>query len=123
MHRIYTFYTDTHKDMYKDFFINTVPDSFSIRTLFMPQECKSGDFHADGWMKTMSRKVDYVIKSINEVISDGSEWFVHADCDIQFFGDFHDDIENELDGYDMVNMDDNMLCAGFFACRANEKHS
>ena len=121
MNRIYTFYTDTHKHMYDEYFMKSVPDSFRVRTLHMPQECESGNFHAEGWMKTMMRKVDYVVDSINEVIYDGTEWFVHADCDIQFFGDFHDDIESELDGFDMVNMDDNMLCAGFFACRANSK--
>jgi len=115
--KIYTFYTDSHEKLLNDFFLPSVPDSFETVVRHFPQECPSGSFHGDGWMHTMRRKVEYVIEAIKD--SMGS-WFIHADCDIQFFGDFHDDIKSELSDFDIVAMDDNMLCAGFFACRATE---
>jgi len=118
MTKMYTFYTDSHEVLYRDFFLPSVPESFEMVVEHFPQECPSGNFHGDGWMNTMTRKVDYVIRAIEENMND---WFIHADCDIQFFGDFRSDILNHLDGLDIVAMDDNMLCAGFFACRGSEK--
>lgn len=118
MTKIYTFYTDTHKKLYTNYFLPSVPDSFEVVVEHFPQECPSGNFHGDGWMNTMRRKVQYVIRAIEENMGG---WFIHSDCDIQFFGDFYEDIKKNLQGMDIVAMDDNMLCAGFFACRGSEK--
>lgn len=118
MTKIYTLYTETHKHMLEEYFLPSVPSSFEIVQREFPQECPTGAFHADGWMKTMTRKVEYIIESIQETMG---SWFIHSDCDIQFFEDFHDDIESHLGNLDMVGMDDNMLCAGFFASKSSPK--
>jgi hypothetical protein len=119
--KIYTFYTDTHKEMFEQYFVPSVPFNVPYISEYFPQECASGSFHADGWMKTMNRKVDYVIRSIQET---WGSWFIHSDCDVQFFpenGDLMADIETHLNEKDIVGMDDIMMCAGFFACRSNDK--
>ena len=64
----------------------------------------------------MTRKVDYVIKALDE--TDPFKWFIHADCDIQFFGDPKEDLLLELDQHDIAFQNDIVCaCAGFFICK------
>jgi len=120
--KIYTFYTDTHKELYDRFLLTfnrfRLGNSFDLVTKKFDQE-SSGNFMEEGWNKTMRKKVEYVLESIEETFGG---WFIHADCDIQFFADILPDMEPRIAKYDLVAQSDSgTLCAGFFACRSNER--
>jgi hypothetical protein len=118
--KIYTFYTDSHSDLFNNHFLPSVPDGMEVVEKKFPQEC-SGNFMDQGWMLTMGKKLDYITESIREC------WggvFVHSDCDVQFFGSFERDILEQLGGKDIVGqreLEANEMCCGFFICRANER--
>jgi hypothetical protein len=120
--KIYTFLTDSHRSLF-DIFIKNFPfsDNIELVVKWMPQECKTGSFMAEGWNSTMKRKVDYVLQSLEE--TPDNEWFVHADCDIVLFKGWdailQDQIKNDLD---MIFQNDyDLLCAGFFFCKRTDK--
>lgn len=121
--KLYTFYTDSHKELYEDYFKKTwdenkLDKSFDLVVDYFPQE-SGGNFMDEGWNLTMKKKVKYILKSIEDT---WGESFIHADCDIQFFGDFKKDIKDKLEKNDLVaQRDESLLCAGFFACKSNEK--
>ena len=118
--KIYTFYTDSHSDLFDNYFLPSVPKNLEVVAKKLPQEC-SGVFMDSCWMKTMTRKLDYVLESIREC------WggvFIHSDCDVQFFGPFLENILNQLGDKDLAGqaeLKQSEICCGFFICRANEK--
>lgn len=118
--KIYTFYTDSHDILLNKYFLPTVPDEFEVIVEKFPQDCESGNFMQSGWFDTMTKKVNYVLKSIEECW--GGE-FIHADCDVQFFKPFKKDILSQLDDCDVAAQQDekNELCCGFFICKANKR--
>jgi hypothetical protein len=72
-----------------------------------------------GWLDAMDYKLSVILKAIEEC---KDTWFIFADCDVQFFRPFIDDIERELQDVDLVCQEDKgSLCAGFFACKSNNK--
>ena len=121
-HKVYTFYTDTHEKLYERF-VDTfnssgMADSFELVSRKFEQE-SSGRFMEAGWNNTMRRKVQYVLDSIDETFG---SWFIHADCDIQFFADMLEDMAPRIEKHDLVAQSDSgTICAGFFACKSNER--
>ena len=121
--RIYTHYSDSHKEMYGNF-KQTLRNVYSknelpIRVLHHPQTTKSGSFMTQGWLDSMEFKLDLILEAINE--NKGS-WFIFADCDVQFFKPFLNDLEMQLQTADLACQEDRgSLCAGFFACQGNPK--
>jgi len=117
--KIYTYYTESHKDLFESYFSKTVED-LEIDSTIGEQECKSGSYYSDGWKKTTMKKVDVFIKAVNENIGD---IFVFSDVDIQFFGPIKDALIQELGDFDIAIQNDynGGLCSGFFVCRGNER--
>jgi len=118
--KAYTFFTDSHRDILENHFIPSFPfnDGIELNIKHFPQECPSGEFQKDGWAKTMRRKVEYVIQSIDENI-EHNDLFIHADCDIVFFQPIQESMIKELGAFDVACLSDGaMLCAGFFIARA-----
>ena len=123
---IYTFYTDSHKVFLDDWFLKTVDETEKdlVHVEKFDQECHSGSFMAEGWNKTMLKKVDYII----DCISDGNI-FIHADCDIQFFDTVIDDMQDTLEkqNLDILGQHDGQLwgidtmCAGFFMAKPSDE--
>lgn len=124
MVKIYTHYSNSHRILYENYF------KFSLRTIYTKEQLpirvthhiqttETGSFMSDGWLDTMDMKLDVILKAIDEN-KDG--WFIFADCDVQFFKPFVHDLESELKDVDIVAQNDcGTLCAGFFACKSNEK--
>ena len=121
---IYTHYSDTHQELYKDFFLNSLRNLYSkkqlpIRALNHEQTTEHGTFMEPGWLEAMYFKILVVLKAIEEC--EGG-WFIFADCDINFYKPFLKDLEHEIKNKDIVcQQDRGTLCAGFFACKANKK--
>jgi len=121
--KMYIFYTPSHVEMFEKFFLPslTAYDNYEIISEVYEQQCESGEFMKTGWIETMHHKVDLVIRAIKE---NWGKVFVHADVDIQFFGPTQEIIREAMEGKDLVIQQDDpwgLMCAGFFACRGNEK--
>ena len=120
--KLLTFYSDSHKELYEEFFLESfnrlLKDSFELKSKHIDQLSKTGEYDADGFSETMVEKLVQIIDNID--ITD-DEPLVFADCDIQFFEDFSDDITTELGDYDIKFQDDIVcVCAGFFVCKQND---
>ena len=119
--RVFTFYSKSHKRMLDEWFLATVPDDVHVEVLQIPQECASGRFQSDGWMLSMERKVDYIIHCLKTE----TEIFVHADCDLQFFQPFKDDVLSIMarKKLDLLAQHDSggTVCCGFMAMRPSDR--
>lgn len=125
--KVYTFYTDSHQQLLNDWFLpsfNETNKNMELIITKFDQQCKSGVYMSDGWMKSMHDKVDLIIRGIEE---NWNEYFIHADCDIQFFGDIEKDIFEQIENEDILGIDDNPIdrnseiCCGFLVCKGNDK--
>jgi len=122
MVKIYTHYSDSHSLMYNEFFKPSLRKLYSKEQVTISccnhkQTTADGSFMSQGWLDSMDIKLDVILTAIKE-----NKWFIFADCDIQFLNPFIDDLEEELRDNDIVCQNDcESLCAGFFACKSNER--
>lgn len=119
--KMYALYTPSHEQLKDQFFIPSICDDFDIIFEFCEQTCSSAKFMDEGWTDTTIRKVDLIIRAIQE---NWGSIFIFSDVDIQFFHSIQEKILALMEGKDMViqkNSPNGVLCSGFFACRGNEK--
>jgi molybdopterin-guanine dinucleotide biosynthesis protein A len=122
MVKIYTHYSNSHKQLYDDFFKASLRALYTkeeviIKVLNHAQTTQDGMFMTQGWLDSMDFKLDVILTAIEETFND---WFIFADCDIQFFKPFVADLQDQLTDADIVCQEDcGSLCAGFFACKSN----
>jgi len=121
MNKILTFYSESHKEIYNNFFTPSyekyLTKKFNLISEFIPQVCKTGDFASEGFDLAMLKKVEIILSNINTK-EDGK--FVFSDCDVQFFGDIDIDC-NDYDIFFQKDYFDDARCAGFFICKQNKK--
>lgn len=120
--KIYTFYTDSHLELFQIFKDNLPSeDRAELVTRHYEQDCMSGNFMSDGWNITMKKKVAFIQEALD--LTPEGEWFVHADCDIVLFKGWLDtwDKYNSRSWDMLIQYDYTMLCAGFFFCKSNQK--
>lgn len=119
---LYTFYTPSHKIFKDEWFLPTLQDEGIIVNIKeYPQECPTGKVWEAGWQKVMLRKVDMIIEAIK---INWEKVFIYADIDIQFFGPISKCIMDLIGDKDLIIQRDTpsgTLCAGFMACRGNER--
>lgn len=121
---IYTHYSDSHKEMYENYFRTSLRNLYSkdealIKATYHSQTTSSGSFMTKGWLDSMDIKLDIILKAIYE---NKGKSFIFADCDIQFFKPFIKRIEQELEDCDIICQEDRgSLCAGFFGCKSNDR--
>ena len=119
--KLYALYTPSHEVLKDNFFLPSLCDDFDIIFEFCEQTCLSAKFMNEGWTETTMRKVDLIIRAIQE---NWGSIFIFSDVDIQFFHPIQERIIELMKGKDMViqkNSPNGVLCSGFFACRGNEK--
>jgi hypothetical protein len=118
---LYALYTPSHEILKDQFFLPSIQDDFEIICEFCEQTCPSAKFMEEGWTQTTMRKVDLIIRAIQE---NWGKIFIFSDVDIQFFASIQEIILTNMQGKDFViqkNTPSGVLCSGFFACRGNEK--
>jgi lipopolysaccharide biosynthesis glycosyltransferase/predicted O-methyltransferase YrrM len=120
--KLLTFYSESHKHIYEEFFLPSyekfLKGDFDLNPIEIPQVSKTGAYGNTGFEETMLHKIRHILDHI-DVHEDVP--LVFSDCDVQFFGNFRDDIIHQLSGLDIVFQDDiASRCAGFFACRQNK---
>tara|TARA_R100000700_G_scaffold34984_1_gene43326 strand:+ start:1211 stop:1873 length:663 start_codon:yes stop_codon:yes gene_type:complete len=122
---IYTHYSDSHKELYEDFFKSSLREIYnkkevSIRAAYHKQTTSEGKFMEAGWLDSMRYKLQVILQAIEE---NSNDYFIFADTDIVFYNDFIDDLKESLGDKDIACQEDcNSLCAGFFIARGNDKN-
>ena len=118
--KLYTIFSPSHKEIYEDFFLKTIPNEFEIITTEIEQDCPTGEFYQEGWDRTCFLKVELFIKACEENMGNH---FVFSDVDIQFFGNVKEVLLQEIGDYDIACQNDTgpYYCSGFFICMANER--
>lgn len=120
MNKLLTFYSETHKEMYENYFYPSfnkfLSKKYNLIENIIPQICRTGEFASHGFDEAMFKKIELIIENID--ISD-KNILVFSDCDIQFFSD----LEFDLQSFDILFQEDykGMKCAGFFICKQTKK--
>jgi hypothetical protein len=121
--KLYTVFTESHYDMFKDYFIKSFPFDVDLELVvkFKPQVCPTSEFHSQGWRDTMQYKVQCFIDAAYET-KDG-ECFMFSDPDIQFFKTFSSDVLKHIEGCDAAFQNDygGGVNTGFFIMRSTSK--
>ncbi len=120
--KLYAIYTPSHAILKDEWFLPSIQDDFDIVIKFHEQICPSGIFMSSGWAQTTIKKIELIIRAIEE---NWGKIFIFSDVDIQFFAPIQNKIEQLMGDNDMLIQRDNpkgTLCTGFFACRGNEKN-
>lgn len=119
--KLYALYTPSHEVLKDQFFLPSLQDDFELVFEFCEQMCPSAKFMTKGWTDTTIRKVDLIIRAIQE---NWGSLFIFSDVDIQFFCPIKDTLLKLIQDKDIIiqkNTPDGVLCTGFFVCRGNEK--
>jgi hypothetical protein len=120
--KIYTFYTPTHRIFHDEWFLPSLHDDIEVVSEQFPQHCPSGAYKSPGWNRCMLDKIDYLIQALDE----SSDYFIYADCDIQFFNPIANDLLHTIEQQqlDLVAQSDSInervICAGFFIAKATD---
>jgi hypothetical protein len=119
--KLYAIYTPSHAVLKDDYFLPSLQDDFELIIEEVQQTCPSAQFMGKGWTDTTIKKVNLIIRAIEE---NWGEIFIFSDVDIQFFAPIKNLILSLLKDNDILmqkNCPDGVLCTGFFVCRGNEK--
>lgn len=118
---IYTTYTPSHKILYDNFFLKTLPSCFTLNVLEDKEQlCQSGRYFSEGWTITTKKKVDFFVKICEENMGN---YFFYSDVDVQFFDNHIDSLLlEEIEDNDIACQDDIWrYCSGVFICKANDR--
>jgi len=125
MIKLLTFYSDTHLELYENYFLKSynkfLTNEFNLKTKHIPQISSTGEYGKEGFEETMIEKIKFIIENIN--LNDPLP-LVFADCDVNFLNSFKTDIVKELQNFDIkfqLNHPSGELCAGFFIAKQNSK--
>ena len=118
--KLYTTYTPSHKGLFENYFLRTLPAEFDLCAEEDPEQaCPSGCFYQAGWDKTCYKKIVLFLKACEENL--GGVFF-YCGVDVQFFGNVVDQLLLELEDFDIACQDDvSAYCSGLFVCKASEK--
>lgn len=118
--KIYSVYSPSHKVLYDQYFIKTIPKNFQLNIVEEPEQvCKKASYHSAGWTDICRQKVDIFLSACKENFG---KHFFYCDVDVQFFGDnLLDSLIEEIQDYDLACQDDVYgYNSGVFVCKAND---
>jgi len=132
--RLYTSYTESHRPLLCEFFMpSLLPDEYLLTVRQFKQSTPTGSIKEDdGFAETVRERTQMCIDAVRTAQAEGDEYFVHADCDLQFFARTRDTlVEMMQEGYDLIAQNDYRrgfrpkdgkprLCTGFYICRASD---
>lgn len=119
--KLYTFYTDTHKEFYNKYFLPSFNNFNEFQIIAKKYEQKgNGMCSTFGFNQLMVTKMDIMINAIQE--NKGSI-FVYMDCDIHIFGNIKEECIKYLGNKDLLFQTNhrNTINAGIIFCKANNK--
>jgi len=120
--KIYTAHSDSHNQLYQQFFLPTLPQDLELNSHLIPQECDTANFKDRGWSQTCYRKTKIFLQACDE---NPKDIFIFSDVDVQFFcSSIVDDLLKELLDHDIACQYDTgylPYCSGFFVCKVNNR--
>lgn len=119
--RLLTAHSESHQVLF-DLFLKSldlfVSDDFTLVSGDLDQKCQLGTYMSTGFAKTTTDKFTHIYNSID---SFDNEICLCSDVDVVILGDFIDDINEEMHGFDMkFQKDGGQYCTGFFSFRRNK---
>lgn len=120
--KVVTLLTPTHRRFLEQYFLPSFPHDprMDLIIKFKEQHCKTAEFESDGWWLTMKDKADCFYETLTSLAE--GEKFIFADVDIQFFGNFYDDLIDASKDVDIAFQNDigGGVNTGFFIAQNNE---
>lgn len=98
--KIYTCYTPSHENIYREYFLSSLPDGLSCHSVCLEIHGK-GDFNAPDFLQAIKNKLRLVIESIDENIGATILW---SDVDILFIHDPLPSINTLIDEHPHVDI-------------------
>jgi len=86
--------TDSHKILFDNYFIKTIPcpENVIVKKLDLEGD---GSYNSKSWQVALVKKIEFVLSYLNKV--DNDTFYVFSDVDVQFFPNFSlDELKNEL---------------------------
>lgn len=124
--KVVTLYSPSHKEMYENFFLPSLPkdDRIELKVIEVPQLAgEKPEFNSPEWKQFMYLKADTLY---NELISTPEDdFYLFLDVDIIIVNNFVDFISQEMENHDMVCQSDSCnpvvhdYCTGVIAIRNN----
>lgn len=116
--RIYTFYSDSHKELLDEFFLKSVDTTKHDVVIKRVPQLGDGLFESGEWWH---RQMTFKLDLIKEGVAKETQPFLYCDCDVQFFRPFEDDLltllaDSQKDMLAQVDGPSN-LCAGFIVMK------
>lgn len=123
--KLITYFTPSHQIFHDNYFLPSfneysLSDDFNLIIERGKQVAENGDYYSSGFNSTTVDKLSSFLSHFN---LGSKEPLMFADADIQFFGNFKDEIIKEFhdSGCDILFQSDiTNLCTGFFICKQNE---
>ncbi len=120
--KIYCLYSPSHKRLFADYFLPSVPDELSVCSFVQKEQQGNGDYaNGGGWLYHVGSKLDLWAEACRDNIG---EVFICADVDLQFFGPVKDVILSLMGDNDVLtqmNSPKQESCTGFMACCGSER--
>ncbi|MDE0839560.1 MAG: putative nucleotide-diphospho-sugar transferase [Kiritimatiellae bacterium] len=118
--KLYILTSESHTRLLNEWFLPSIEDDFELVRQDSSQICSDGRYMASGFVEMMIKKVDLILRAIEE---NPSRVFIYSDVDVQFFCGIESDIAKLMDGMDMLIIKDSprgVMCPGFFAGRGSD---
>ena len=117
--KLITYYTNSHYDLYKNYLIPSIKDSFDIFQKCGVQISPDGNYFNKGFGETTKDKIVFLLECLNQ--SNENETILFCDVDIIFLRSVKEYLE-QFSEYDMVFQDGfGGLNTGFFIMKNNQK--
>ena len=117
--KIYSCYSRSHKILWDNFFLPSLPKDVKLVSEYHPQICESAWLYSENWVEAVRKKILFIMNAIEQNMG---KIFVFSDCDVQFFGSISEQMKKELSDFDLAFQSvKGAYCTGFFACRGSKE--
>lgn len=108
-------WSQSHKRMFYEYLLPSTQKQFDVVGIEQPQECPTGVYRSEGWVNNSVRKT----RLCRDLSESEPEPFVFSDADVVCNGFSPDDVNKELDGFDLACLYDTSgpFCSGFMFLR------
>lgn len=119
--KIYTFLARAQEDIYKNYFLSSLPDECEPCSIIHEDEYV--DYGVNSlFSNRMKSKASFML---NQCKKNFGDIIIFSDADVQFFGPVKETLLQELEDFDIACLQGGFghcfaLCSGFFICRCND---
>jgi len=97
--KLVTYYTDSHFNLYRNYFIPSIKDNFEVFQKCGNQVSLDGSYFNEGFSETTKNKIEFLLESLEHLNED--EVVLFSDVDIIFLSPVKEYLDQYIE-YDMV---------------------